>query len=141
MKLDNFVPSGRPQSGTVIIQLMTKCDVSNSLISEQQYQNSIYLRNLQTHTVNNLLQMLNNVKSSQFLVLKQIFKIIYIMCETFKTVPWILCKIQLIQFERVKIGSHKNWNLGSSLHFSEANLISFVMLSNEKRHCMKFTVD
>ena len=30
MKLDNFVPFGRPQSGTVIIQLMTELDVSNN---------------------------------------------------------------------------------------------------------------
>ena len=30
MKLDDFVPFGRPQSGTVIIQLMTKLDVSNN---------------------------------------------------------------------------------------------------------------
>ena len=29
MKLDDFVPFGRPQSGTVIIQLMTELDVSN----------------------------------------------------------------------------------------------------------------
>ena len=29
MKLDNFVPFGRPQFGTVIIQLMTELDVSN----------------------------------------------------------------------------------------------------------------
>ena len=28
MKLDNFAPFGRPQSGTVIIQLMTELDVS-----------------------------------------------------------------------------------------------------------------
>ena len=28
MKLDHFVPFGRPQSGTVIIQLMTELDVS-----------------------------------------------------------------------------------------------------------------
>ena len=39
MKLDNFVPFGRPQSGTVIIiQLMTDLDVSNNYIPEQQYQ-------------------------------------------------------------------------------------------------------
>ena len=33
MKLDNnyFVPFGRPQSGTIIIQLMTELDVSNLL--------------------------------------------------------------------------------------------------------------
>ena len=30
MKLDNFVPFGMPQSGTVIIQLMTELDVSNN---------------------------------------------------------------------------------------------------------------
>ena len=35
MKLDNFVPFGRPQSGTVIIQLMTVLDVSKT-----KYQNS-----------------------------------------------------------------------------------------------------
>ena len=29
MKLDNFVPFGRLQSGTVIIQWMTELDVSN----------------------------------------------------------------------------------------------------------------
>ena len=28
MKLDNFAPFGRPQSGTVIIQLITEFDVS-----------------------------------------------------------------------------------------------------------------
>ena len=41
MKLDNFVPFGRPQSGTVIIQLMTELDVSNTLIPEQQYINRL----------------------------------------------------------------------------------------------------
>ena len=30
MKLDNFVPFDRPQSGTVIIQLMTELDVSDN---------------------------------------------------------------------------------------------------------------
>ena len=30
MKLDNFVPFGRPQSDTLIIQLMTELDVSNN---------------------------------------------------------------------------------------------------------------
>ena len=38
MKLDNFVPFGRPQSGTIILQLMTELDVSYNLIPEQQYQ-------------------------------------------------------------------------------------------------------
>ena len=41
MKLDNFVPFGRPQSGTVILQLMTELDVSNNYILEQQYQNRL----------------------------------------------------------------------------------------------------
>ena len=41
MNLDNFVPFGRPQSGTVIIQLMTELDVSNNLIMEQQYLNRL----------------------------------------------------------------------------------------------------
>ena len=41
MKLDNFVPFGRPQSGTVIIQLITELDVSNNYILEQQYQNRL----------------------------------------------------------------------------------------------------
>ena len=35
MKLETFVPFGRPQAGTVIIQLMTELDVSNS-----KYRNS-----------------------------------------------------------------------------------------------------
>ena len=41
MKLDNFVPFGRPQPGTVIIQLMTELDVSNNLIPEQQCLNRL----------------------------------------------------------------------------------------------------
>ena len=41
MKLDNFVPFGRPQSGTVITQLMAELGVSNSLILEQQYKNHL----------------------------------------------------------------------------------------------------
>ena len=94
----------------------------------------IYLRNHLTHTVNNLLQTLNNVKSIQFFVVKHKFNVIHIVCENFKQIPWILFKLQLILFERVKIGSHKYWNLGSNLHFSEAILISFVMLNNGKRH-------
>ena len=35
------------------------------------------------------------------------------MCPIFRTIPWVLCKVQLIYFERVKIESHKKWNLGS----------------------------
>ena len=56
----------------------------------------IYLRNLPTHTVINSLQTLSNVKSIQLFVVKPKFNIIYILCENFKTIPWVLCKIQLI---------------------------------------------
>ena len=56
----------------------------------------IYLRNLLTHTVNNLLQMLNSVKSTKFFVAKLKFDFIYIMSENFKSIPLVLCKIQLI---------------------------------------------
>ena len=59
-------------------------------------EDSLGLRNLLTHTVNNLLQTLNNVKSIDFFVVKQKFNIIHIMCENFKTMPWVLCKIQRI---------------------------------------------
>ena len=41
MKLDNFVPFGRPQSGKVIIQLMTELDVSNNWIPQHQYLNRL----------------------------------------------------------------------------------------------------
>ena len=41
MKLATFVPFGEPQSGTVIMQLMTELDVSNNYIPEQQYQNHL----------------------------------------------------------------------------------------------------
>ena len=41
MKLNNFIPFGRPQSGTIIIQLMIELDVSNNLIPEQQYLNRL----------------------------------------------------------------------------------------------------
>ena len=41
MKLDNFAPFGRPQSGSVIIQVMTDLDVSNNQILEQQNLNRL----------------------------------------------------------------------------------------------------
>ena len=56
MKLDNFVPFGRPQSGTVIIQLMTKLDVSNNLIPEQQYLNRLESNALMFSTKNRMSQ-------------------------------------------------------------------------------------
>ena len=40
MKSDNFVPFGRPQSGTIIMQLMTELDASYNL-PEQQYQDPL----------------------------------------------------------------------------------------------------
>ena len=74
------------------------------------------------------------LKAFNFFVVKQKNNSIHITCENFKTIPWVLCKLQPIEFERVKIGSHKKLNLASNLHFSEAILISFVMLNNGKRH-------
>ena len=42
MKLDKYVPFGRPQSGTVVIQLLTELDDSNNKIPEQQlYKNRL----------------------------------------------------------------------------------------------------
>ena len=46
MKLDNFIPYGRPSSGTVIIKLMTQFDVSKNQITEQQYQNRLKSKGL-----------------------------------------------------------------------------------------------
>ena len=43
----------------------------------------VYLRNLPTHTVNNLLQKLNYVKRIQYSVVKQKFNIIHIICENY----------------------------------------------------------
>ena len=53
----------------------------------------IYLRNLLTHTVNNLQQTLNYVKLIQISVINQNFNIIHIMCENFRTIPLVLCNI------------------------------------------------
>ena len=53
-------------------------------------------------------------------------------CGQYRTVPWVLCKIQLIQYERVNRKS-----LGSSLHFNEATLNSFDMSNNEESHLLK----
>ena len=41
MKIDNFVPFGRLQCGSVIIQLMTELDDSNNEISAQLCQNRL----------------------------------------------------------------------------------------------------
>ena len=73
------------------------------------------------HTVNNLLLKPYYVKQFQYSIVKQIFKIIHIICEKFRTLPWVLCKIQRIYIKKVKIESHKIWNSGSS--FSEVILI------------------
>ena len=84
------------------------------------------------HTVTNLQQKLNYVKLVQYSVVKQNFNTIHIMCENFRTISLVLCKMQLFQFKRVKTKSHKNWNLGSSLHFSGTMFISFVMLNKRQ---------
>ena len=77
----------------------------------------IYLRNLLTHTVNNLLQTLNNVKSIPCFVLEQNFNTIHIMCENFKTIPWVFTLVDvyvdLVVFTRIagtlKTGSGGYW--------------------------------
>ena len=51
---------------------------------------------LLTHTVNNLLQKLYYVEHIQNSAGNQIFNSIHIMCENFRRIPWILCKIQLL---------------------------------------------
>ena len=67
----------------------------------------------------------------------------HVMCENIRTMSYV-CTVEFIKFERFKIESLKNWNLGSSLRFSE--VISLVMLNIEKSHfvikkrCMHFTV-
>ena len=98
------------------------------------------LRNLPTHTVNNLQQKLNYIKLIQISVVKQIFNIIHTMSENFRTIPSVLCNIQPFQDKRAKPESRENWNL--SLHFSGTILISFVMPNkrNFVIKCMKFTV-
>ena len=80
---------------------------------------NIYLRNLLTHTVNNLQQNIIYAKLIQISAVKQKINIIHIMCENFRTIPLVGCDIAPFQYKRVKTESHKNWNLGLSLHFSE----------------------
>ena len=72
------------------------CSYPTAMYESILAQMYVYLRNLLTHTVNNLLQTLNYVKSIQVFVDKQQFNIIHIMCENFKIISWVLCKIQLI---------------------------------------------
>ena len=55
------------------------------------------------------------LKRIQSFVVKLNFNSIHIMCENSRTIHWVLCKIQLILFERVKIVGHKNWNLFSNM--------------------------
>ena len=52
------------------------------------------------------------------------------MSLNFRTITQVLCKIQLIQFERVKIESHKNSNSHSKLCFSGITLIHLSCLTN-----------
>ena len=66
----------------------------------------LYLKNLLTHTVNSILQKLNYVLRNHYSVVKQKFSNIDITSEIFRTIPWVLCNIQLIQFERVNTESH-----------------------------------
>ena len=45
---------------------------------------------------------------------------------------YYVCTVEFIKFERFKIESLKNWNLGSSLRYSE--VISLVMLNIDKKN-------
>ena len=89
--------------------------------------NHIYLRNLLTHTVNNLQQKLNYIKLIQITGVKQKFNSTHIMRENFRTMPLVLCNIAPFQYKGVKTESHKNWNFGLNSHFSGTTLFSFVM--------------
>ena len=53
MKVDNFVPFSRPQSGTVNMQLMTELDVSYNLKREQQYQNRLESKTMRYFSTRN----------------------------------------------------------------------------------------
>ena len=103
---------------------------------------TIYLRNLPTHTASTLLQKLNYVKQFQYSVVKQKFNVIHIICEKFRTIPLVFCKIQLIQFERVKIETHKIWNSNRLKFMCQWGYFNFVCRAEQTsfKKCMKFTV-
>ena len=63
----------------------------------------IYLRNLLTHTVNNILQKLNYAIRYHHSVVKQKFSNIDIMCEIFRTIPWVLCNIHNLKGSTSKV--------------------------------------
>ena len=57
MKLDNFVPLGRPQSGTLIIPVMTELDVTETTIpkpSRKQINALFFLLKVACHNAHNL---------------------------------------------------------------------------------------
>ena len=54
------------------------------------------------------------------------------MCKNLRTFNQILCKVQLIQFERVKIESRKNLNSRLSYVSVEITLIHLSCLTNER---------
>ena len=55
------------------------------------------------------------------------------MCKNFRTITQVVCKIQLVQFERVKIESRENLNSRSYFCFSRNYFNSFFMLNKLKR--------
>ena len=59
--------------------------------------------NLLKHTVNNVIQQLKQVKRTQYSVVKLTFNNIHIMCEIFRTISWVLCKIQLLNLKGSKL--------------------------------------
>ena len=62
------------------------------------------------------------------------------MSKNFRTITQVLCKIQVIQFERVKIESHKNLNSHSKLCFSEITFIRLSCLTLHEIHVILFDV-
>ena len=89
-----------------------------------------------------LLQKLNYVQRFQHSAGNQLFTIIHIICEHFRPIPWILCKIQLLLFESVKIESLKSrksrltYSGKSGFHWGNFNY--FVMMSNETRQLQMY---
>ena len=101
----------------------------------------LYLRNLLTHTVNNLLQNLDYVEQFQYSVVKQKFNIIHIDCENFKTIHLVLC---LIWKGRNRKSQNMEFRLKSVFKWGYFNFICYATQYKQKvfpnKKCMKFTM-
>ena len=122
----------------VLLSLVTCLSLNRNII--------IYLRNHLTHTVKNLLQTLNNVKSIQIFVVIQKFNIIHIMCENLKsntlgimqTTAYLIWKGQNRKSQKLEfmLKSAFQWGNFNFICHAEQWKASFC---NKK--CMKFTVN